>query len=282
MTTFAKTLSMAIMAVSLTVATAPAVQAQVAGLASVNKIRVIMGTKAFKDGYNAIRSQNQPQIDRMDVLQRELDALSKPMDSNGDGQLSEQDQAWKAALQLLDTTMKSMDKNKDGNLTGTELEELRARNLPAQQILIKQREMEAIQQNIQLAELYVVDSIDKKYDEALKGIVTAKKINAVLTPEAFEWAPPEADISNQMIAALDRSIPAVQMPMPEKFSTSQEAINLRAQIERIVVQNAIAQARAQQAQQQQAGAQPAAAPAQAQPRPAGPATDPNADAGTGG
>jgi Skp family chaperone for outer membrane proteins len=278
---FSKSISLALLAVTAAAVSAPAVQAQVAGLASVNKVRVIMGTKAFKDGYNAIRSQNQPQLDRMDVLQRELDALSKPMDSNGDGQLGEQDQAWAAALQLLDTTMKAMDKNKDGNLTGTEVDDLRARNLPAQQILTKQREMEAIQQNIQLAELYVVDSIDKKYDEALKGIVTAKKINAVLTPEAFEWAPPEADISNQMIAALDRTIPAVPLPAPDKFSTSQEAINLRAQIERIVVQSAIAQARAQQAQAQQPGAQPAAQ-APAQPRPAGAPNDPNSDSGTGG
>jgi Skp family chaperone for outer membrane proteins len=278
MTKFSKSISLALLAATAAIVSAPAVQAQVAGLASVNKIRVIMGTKAFKDGYNAIQTQNQPQLDRIDVLQRELDALSKPMDSNGDGQLGEQDQAWTAALQLLDTTMKSLDKNKDGNLTGTELDDLRARNLPAQQILQKQRELGAIQENLQLAQLYVVDSIDKKYDEALKGIVTAKKINAVLAPEAFEWAPPEADITNQVVAALDRLIPAVQLPAPEKFSTSQEAINLRAQIERIVVQSAIAQARAQQAQQQQPGAQPAPA----QPRPAGSPADPNADSGTGG
>lgn len=281
MTKFKKTISLALLAATAAIAMAPAVQAQVAGLATVNKIRVIMGTKAFKDGYNAIQTQNQPQLDRLDQLQRELDALTKPLDSNGDGQLTEQDQAWAAALQLRENTIKSLDTNKDNNLTGTELDGLRARNLPAQQIIEKQRELGIIQENLQLAQLYVVDSIDKKYDEALKAIVAAKKINAVLAPQAFEWAPPETDITNQMIAALDRSIPAIQLPAPEKFSTSQEAINLRAQIEQIVVQSAIAQARAQQAQAQQQGAQPAQ-PAPAQPRPAGNPNDPNSDSGTGG
>jgi Skp family chaperone for outer membrane proteins len=258
-----KKASLALLAATAAIAGASVAQAQVAGLASIDKVRVVMGTKAFKDGYNTIRIQNTAQLNRMEQLQTEVDALRKPLDSNGDGQLGEQDQAWIGALRERDAIIKSLDTNKDNNLTGTELEALRARNLPAQNILEKQRELGVIEENIKLAQLYVVDSIDKQYDAALKSIVTAKKINAVLAPGAFEWAPPETDISNQVIAVLDRTLPAVTLPAPEKFSTSQEAINLRAQIEQIVINSAVAQARAQQMQQQQGG-QPAGQPAPAQ------------------
>ena len=267
---FKKTISIAFLA-SAALMSASAAQAQVAGIGAVNKINVIMGAKAFKDGYNTIQTQNAAQLDRIDQLQGEIDTLSKPLDSNGDGQLGEQDQAWASALQLLDTTIKSLDRNKDGNLTGTELDELRAKNLPAQQILQKQREISAIQENLQLAQLYVVDSINKQYNAALQSVVTAKKLNIVLAPGAIEWAPKEVDITAQVVAALDRAVPAVAYPAPEQFSTSQEAINLRTQIERILISSAVAQARAQAAQQQQQGGQQPAQPAA--PAPQGPQPD---------
>lgn len=263
---FRKTLTCALMAAAASVAVVPAAQAQVAGIGVVNKIKVIMGAKAFKDGYTGVEKQYGPQIARLDQLQREIAALSKPFDTDGDGDLSQADTAWVNALKDRETVIKSLDKNKDNNLTGTELDDLRARNLPSQQIIEKQNESGAIQQDVQLAQLYVVDSINKQYNNALKSVVATKKINAVFAPGALEYGPPEIDITSQVVAALDRAIPAVALPAPEKFSTSQEAINLREQIERIMVAGVIAQARAQQAAQQQ-GQPQAGQPAPQQPAP---------------
>lgn len=282
----AKKLALAMLATTTAIILSPAASAQVAGMAAVDKLAVIMGSKAFKDGYNTVATQQAEQINRLDQLNNELEPLSKPYDSDGDGQLTEKDQAWINALKERDAIIASLDKNKDKNLTGTELDEFRAKNLPAQQIIDKRREIGAITENIQLQQLFVIDTINKQYGPALKSVVTAKKINAVFAPGVFAWAPKEIDIGKDVIAALDRAVPAVQLPAPDKFSTSEDAVNLHGQIKELIIQNAVAQLQAAQAQQQQGGAPPSGQPAAPAtgpaPTPPKPGNDPNADNGTGG
>ena len=240
--------------------------AQVANFGSTSKVVVIMSSKAFSEGYKTVVTQNADQYTRMDALEREINEISKPFDTNQDGQLNDGDTAWLTALQQRSVLIKSLDKNKDDNLTGTELDELRAKNLPAQLIIEKQQEVLNISKSLNIAQLYVVDAVNRQYDAALKSVVTAKKLSGVFTPDVFEWAPKEMDITAQVVAALDRLVPAVAFPVPEKFSTSSEAVNLQQQIDRILMASARAQAQ-QAAQQAQQGGQPGAAPAPGQPAP---------------
>ncbi len=236
-------------------------QAQVAGMATTSKLDVVTGSKAFSAGYEAIRVQSQPKFTRAQQLETESEALIKPLDTNGDRQLTEADTAYVTALNQNDAVIKSLDANKDGTLTGTELEQYRARNLPVAQLITKRRELASIQREIRVSQLYVINAIDQKYDAALQSVVTARKISVVLAPAAFEWAPPAINITPAVIAELDRALPAVALPPPANFNASQDAIALHQQIEQIFAEQAAAAARAQQAQQAQGGQQPAGQPA---------------------
>jgi Skp family chaperone for outer membrane proteins len=280
MKSFKKNVAIALLAATATVAIAPAANAQVAGLAEVDKLSVLMGTKAFKDGYNAVATQNAGNISRLDAIRAEVTPLEKSFDTDGDGQLTQKDKAWVDALKQRETVISTIDKNGDKDLTGTELDEFRARNLPAQKILELRNESGAITENIQLIQMFVIDAVLKQYDAALKSVVTAKKINLVFTPGVIVYAAPTVNINKDVVAALDRTIPSVALPVEgQQISLTEEAAAYHGQIKELIIQNAVAQARRQQQQQQQG-----AAPQPGQPAPAAPApgADPNADNGTGG
>jgi Skp family chaperone for outer membrane proteins len=282
MKSFKKNVAIALLAATATVAMAPAANAQVAGIAEVDKLSVLMGTKAFKDGYNAVATQNAGNIARLDAIRTEVTPLEKSFDTDGDGQLTQKDKAWVDALKQRETVISTIDKNGDKDLTGTELDEFRARNLPAQKILELRNESGAITENIQLIQMFVIDAVLKQYDTALKSVVTAKKINLVFTPGVIVYAAPTVNINKDVVAALDRTIPSVALPVEgQQISLTEEAAAYHGQIKELIIQNAVAQARRQQQQQQQ-GAAPQ--PGQPAPAPAAPApgADPNADNGTGG
>lgn len=273
-----KKVALALVAAAATLAISPLAQAQVAGIGTTTKVAVLSRSKALLDGYAAVEKQFAADLDRIDVLGREVEELSKKLDTDGNGELSDAERA--VAASQLQTVVKSLDTNKDGQLSGTELEQLRARNLPAQQIGDKQREMEALREPIYGAQLFVLDAVSKAYEPALKSVVDAKKINIVLSPSALQWAPPAVDITGQVVGALDRSTPAVSTTPPAQFPVSQAVVELHEQIGRVLMTRAyIAAAQAQQAQQGAAAQPGQPAPAAPAPRPG---ADPNADNGTGG
>lgn len=278
MKSFTNKVATALLAATATVAIAPAAQAQVAGIGTTTKVAVMSRSKAVLDGYAAVEKRFSAELDRIDLLGREVEELGKKLDTDGNGELSDAEKS--VAANQLQTVVKSLDANKDGQLTGTELDQLRARNLPAQQIAEKQREMEGIRDPIYGSQLFVVETVSKGYEAALKSVVDAKKISLVLSPNAIQWAPPAVDITAQVVAALDRAVPSVGEPPQGEFPITQSAVDLHEQIGRILMTRAyIAAAKAQQAQQ-------GAAPQPGQPTPTAPApqpgTDPNADNGTGG
>lgn len=275
MSKFGKTLSLALLAATAAAVVAPAAQAQVAGIAEVDKLAVLTGTKAFKDGYNAVATQNAGNISRLDAIRDELVPLEKSYDTDGDGQLTQKDKAWVDALKQRETVITSLDKNGDKNLTGTELDELRTRNLPIQKVLELRGESSGITENIQLIQMFVIDAIIKQYDTALKSVVTSKKINLVLTPGVIVYAAPAVNINKDVVVALDRLVPSVALPQNgQQISLTEEAAAYHGQIKELIIQSAVAQAQARNRAEQQQGAQPAA-PA------TGTTNNPNSDPGTG-
>jgi Skp family chaperone for outer membrane proteins len=274
---FGKTLSLALLAATAATVVAPAAQAQVAGIAEVDKLAVLTGTKAFKDGYNAVATQNAGNISRLDAIRNELAPLEKSFDTDGDGQLTQKDKAWVDALKQRETVIASLDKNGDKNLTGTELDELRARNLPIQRVLELRGESSGITENIELIQMFVVDAIIKQYNAALKSVVASKKINLVLTPGVIVYAAPAVNINKDVVAALDRLIPSVALPQDgQQISLTEEAAAYHGQIKELIIQSAVAQAQARNRAEQQQGAQPQ--PTQPS---NGSTNNPNSDPGTG-
>jgi hypothetical protein len=117
------------------------------------------------------------------------------------------------------------------------------------------------------AQAFALENIAAKYGEAQQRVITAKKINIVLSPDVIIWAPDAVDITTAIIAELDKIIPTAPTQVPADWRPQSSTEPLYQQVQQRLLQaariQAIRNAQAQQGAQQPA--QPGAAPAPAQP-----------------
>jgi Skp family chaperone for outer membrane proteins len=219
----------------------PAAQAQVAGIGTADELAVIMSSNAFRNGFQQINTQFGANLTTIDTRANEVQQLQQ--------QLATQ-----------------FDANKDQQLSPEEQQKMQASNSPLiGQIQAKQQEMETLEAPIRAAQIFVVDTLDKNYQQALKDTVAAKKVNVVLSPDAVQWAPPAISLNEALKTRLDQLTPTVNITAPDPFNTSRRVLAIYEQIQQVQqarLMNAIRQQQAQQAQQQgQPGAPAPAAPA---------------------
>jgi Skp family chaperone for outer membrane proteins len=225
-------------------ATPFAANAQVAGIGVTESVAVITSAKALQQGYKQIETTFASNLDLIDARTAESQQLQQ--------QLATQ-----------------FDANKDNQLSPEEQQKMQASNSPLiAQINAKQEEIAKLVQPIRAAQIFVVDSVDKSYSQALKDVVAANKINVVLAPDAVLWAPDAINITSKVTQRLDVLVPAVSITPPEEYSVSRRVMALYESVTQVLqarAMRAMQQAQAQQAAQQQAGAAPAgtAAPAPA-------------------
>jgi hypothetical protein len=154
-----------------------------------------------------------------------------------------------------------LDTNKDKELTQAELDvAIKAKNPLLTQLDAKQKEINTLQEPVFLAQLYAVEQIALKYDAAQQAVITAKKINVILAPDAFVWAPEAVDVTAAITAELDKVVPSVPITPPAGWRPSRQIGALYQQIQQLI------NAASQQAQAAAAQARPAA--------PASPAAQP--------
>ena len=210
---FAKTFAAASVA-TLTLATVPAT-AQVSGnIAVVSDPVVIAQSSALSNAYQQIGTTYASQITQIEQKQQQSQTL----------------------LQQLDT-------NNDGNLDGAEQQA--AANAPqAQQLQTLEREIGQLSNQIDLARIYAVTQILQQYGAALQSVVTADNIQVVLSPDAVSYAPPQANIGQKVVAALNARVPTVQTTPPQGWQPSQQAVGVFQQVQQVLL---IASARQQQA-----------------------------------
>ena len=247
---FAKTLSLALLAATATVVAAPAAQAQVAGIGTADEIQALMTSNAFKNAFQQISTKYNDNMILIDSRGQEIQTLQQQLaaqfDANKDNQLSPEEEAKMAASKspLID------------------------------QLKAKQVEMETLELPIRAAQIFVIDTLDKNYEQALKEIAVTKKVNIVLSPDAVIWVanPALLNLNAALTARVDQLTPTVNTTPPDPFTTSRRVLAIYEQIQQVQQQRMIAAIR--QAQQQQAAAaqQGAAtgqsAPAVGQPQPA--------------
>ena len=123
------------------------------------------------------------------------------------------------------------------------------------QIDTKQSEINTLQDPIVLAQLYAVEQIALKYDAAQQAVITAKKINVILTPDSFVWAPEAIDVTPAITAELDKAVPSVTITPPSGWRPSRQIGALYQQIQQLI------SAATQQAQAAAAAQARSAAPA---------------------
>jgi Skp family chaperone for outer membrane proteins len=194
-------------------------QAQVEGrLATVDISRTIIGTTAFQTAYEQVNTTYAQQSELRRTKAQERQTLLQTFDTNGDKQVNDAELAAK---------QKSPD--------FTKLQTL-------------EQEIQALSNQIDGARVYAIEQIIVQYPAALQEVTTRQQIKLVLDPSSLLFAPPEADITQQVTTALNTKVPAVGVVPPAGWQPSREG----AQIYQEIQQRLVA---AQMAQQQQAAQQ---------------------------
>lgn len=222
---FLKSLALTAMMASSAVILPVSASAQVAGVATADQTVAIARTKAFSAAYQQISTTFASNRDIMIARSKELNDLRKSLDTNNDNQLDQAEMD--AAVRAKSPTLTSID--------------------------AKEKEINQLQEPIVKAQIYAVEQIAAKYPAAQQQVVTAKKINMILAPDAFIWAPDAIDITPAIVTALDTAVPSVGITAPADWRPQRNSLAIHQQLDQLL--NA---ARAQAAQQQ---AQPGAAPA---------------------
>jgi len=202
--------------------------AQVAGIATAETSVAIARSKALGTAYQQIGTQYAAVVQQMQTKRQEINNINAQLDTN-----------------------------KDKELTQAELDvAIKAKNPLLAQLDAKQKEINTLQEPIILAQLYAVEQVALKYEAAQQAVIAAKKINIILAPDAFVWAPEAVDVTPAITAELDKAIPAAVITPPAGWRPSRQIGALYQQIQQLF--NNAAQMQAAQA----AAAQPrAAAPA---------------------
>ena len=202
--------------------------AQISGIATAETAVAIARSKALGSAYQQIGSQYAAAVQQMQTKRQEINNINAQLDTN-----------------------------KDKELTQAELDvAIKAKNPLLTQLDVKQKEINTLQDPIILAQLYAVEQVALKYDAAQQAVITAKKINIILAPDAFVWAPEAVVVTPAITAELDKAVPSVAITPPAGWRPSRPIVALYQQIQELF--NNAAQMQAAQA----AAAQPrAAAPA---------------------
>ncbi len=224
MTFISKTLA-ALSLATAAVAAVPAA-AQVEGkIATVNAPLAIINTTAFKTAYQQIGTTYKPQIDTIQARSQERQTLLQQLDTNGDKQLDDAEQ--KAAQGTQQFTRISAIEQEVGQLSG----------------------------QVDLARVYAVEQILAQYGASVQQVAQQLGIDMIVAPEAVVYAPPAASITQQVSAALNTRVPAVQIVPQQGYQPRRDSIATYQQI-----QQALITAQAIQQQQAAQAAPPAPAP----------------------
>ena len=197
--------------------------AQVAGIATSDTAVAITRSKALGTAYQQIGTQYAAVAQQLQAKRTEINNLNAQLDTNKDKELTQEE---------LDVAIK-------------------AKNPLLTQIDAKQKELSTLQEPIFLAQLYAVEQIALKYDAAQQAVITAKKINVILAPDAFVWAPEAVDVTAAITAELDKAVPSVPITPPAGWRPSRQIGALYQQIQQLI------NAASQQAQAAAAQARPA-------------------------
>jgi Skp family chaperone for outer membrane proteins len=209
--------------------------AQVAGIATTSPEIVITRSAARNTAYQQIQTQYAAQIGQINTARQEIQTLAKSLDTNNDNQLSDAERNAKPAV-----------------LT---------------QIQQKEQQINTLAMPITIAQAYVLDQLAREYDAARQQVITAKRIQVMLAPDAIQWAPPSIDVTNDLVTALNTRKPTVSIAVPAGWQPSREIAQLHQSVQQILL--AAAQQQAAQAQQGAPAAQQPAQPQPQTPRPTG-------------
>jgi len=207
-------------AIALSAAMATPALAQVNGIGITNPPAAIVGSRALADAYGRINATYVTQITQLQQTQQQRAQLMQQFDTDRDGQLSEAETAAAQANTALVQQLQTL------NQTISEQE-----------------------QPISLAQIYVVEQIAMQYGAALQQVITQKNVQMILSPQAVTYAPDEAVLTDDVIAALDQLLPTVSPTPPADWRPQQQSYEVWQNVQEIIATiQAMRQAQAAQEQ----------------------------------
>lgn len=197
--------------------------AQVVGkIATVDVPRAVIGTTAFQAAYTQVDSTYAQQIDLRRVKAQERQALLAKYDKNADKQVD-------------DAELAAMKKSPD---------------LPKMEGL--ERDIQGLTGQIDGGRIFATEQVLQQFGAVLGEVTTAQQIKIVLDPGSLLFAPPEADITQAVVTALNAKVPAVGVVPPADWQPSNEAVTIYQQIQqRLIAAQYMQQQQAAQQQPQQ-------------------------------
>jgi len=210
----------------ITLPLATSVGAQVTGaIATANPVVAIASTKAFQNANQQIQTTFKANLDQV-----------------------------QAKLEQRQTVLATLDKNHDKKVDQAELNAAQKLKSPAlKQVETIEGEIQKLQLPAQAAQVFAIESIARRYQDALNKVVTDRRVGVVLKPDSFLYAPDAADITTSITAALDQTVPTVPITPPANWQPSETAVELYREIQQL-------RQLAAQSPQQPAAARPAQPP----------------------
>lgn len=187
MRSFSKAALAALVTVSATSVAAPAF-AQVQGLGVVDLQEAVRRSNAFTTAMTQIQTTYKAQIDQANTRRTAIQNELKP-----------QVDAFEAARRAPNANQQALQ---------TQYQGIQQREQAAQQ------ELGRILQPVQLAQAYVNEQIVRQLEPALDRVMTARRLSVILPPDATVKSLPAAQVTNDLIAELNRSVPSVQITPP--------------------------------------------------------------------
>lgn len=216
----ARILGATMLALSALVATPAA--AQVNGVAVTDPAVAIAGAQALQAAYTQIGTTFQAQRTQLEQLQQQRATAIRQFDTDGDGQLSQEEQTAAQANTAVITQVQGLD-----------------------------QQINTIQQPITLARVYVIEQLAQQLSPAVQAVVQANNIQLILNPAATLYIAEAADVTDDIVAQLNTLAPTVSTAVPEGWQPQQQSVQLFQQVQEILVTAAAQQQAAQQQQQQQ-------------------------------
>lgn len=193
--------------------------AQLNGMATASPEAVIVRSAARIAAYQTIDQTYSTQIQQIRTLRQEMAQLQRQLDTNNDGDLTEQ--------------------------------EVQAGQATVQQLQQKDQQAAQLSQPIALAQYYAIEQIINDYTNAQNQVLQQKNIQVLVAPDAIQYAPESFNVTTDIVRALDSRLPTVNTTPPAGWQPRRDTVATHQTVQQILVAAAQQQAAQQAAQQQQ-------------------------------
>jgi Skp family chaperone for outer membrane proteins len=151
-------------------------------------------TTAFSAATTQIQTTYKAQLTQADSIRKEVEPLLKALDTNGDGQLSQQELAAAQA----------------------------AKNPSLVTIQQKQQQIQTAEAPAARAQAYAVEQISAKLQQAVQAVIAAKRVSMIVRPDSVMFADQNANITDDITAELNKLVPTASITPPAGWQPGQK------------------------------------------------------------